>query len=67
MAHDVKNILALQAELGECPLWSVEEQVLYCVDILAPAIHRFDPVSGELQTFRRRKRWDASVCVSRAV
>ena len=51
MAHDVKNILALQAELGECPLWSVEEQVLYCVDILAPAIHRFDTVSGELETF----------------
>ncbi|WP_250482627.1 SMP-30/gluconolactonase/LRE family protein, partial [Caballeronia sp. GACF5] len=25
--------------------------VLYCVDILAPAIHRFDTVSGELQTF----------------
>lgn len=51
MTRKVVNVLSLQAELGECPLWSVEEQVLWCVDILAPAIHRFDPQSGELQTF----------------
>ena len=51
MTHRVKNVLPLQAELAECPLWSVQEQVLWCVDILAPAIHRFDPASGELSTF----------------
>ncbi|WP_312242261.1 SMP-30/gluconolactonase/LRE family protein [Pantoea sp.] len=51
MTRQVVNVLSLQAELGECPLWSMEEQVLWCVDILAPAIHRFDPKSGELQTF----------------
>lgn len=55
MAHKVKNILPLQAELGECPLWSVKEQVLWCVDILAPAIHRFDPLSGELTTFPQQE------------
>lgn len=51
MVHDVRTALALQAELGECPLWSVAEHVLWCVDILAPAIHRFDPRSGTVQTF----------------
>lgn len=51
MPHTVKTALALQAELGECPLWSVKEQVLWCVDILAPAIHCFDPRSGEVKTF----------------
>ncbi|NIF20891.1 SMP-30/gluconolactonase/LRE family protein [Candidatus Pantoea multigeneris] len=51
MSREVKHVLALQGELAECPLWSVREQVLWCVDILAPAIHRFDPDSGKLETF----------------
>lgn len=34
------------ALLGECPLWSVEEQVLYWVDIEGRAVHRFDPSTG---------------------
>ncbi|POW59878.1 gluconolactonase [Candidatus Pantoea alvi] len=55
MKPEVKNVLALQAELGECPTWSVREQVLWCVDILAPAIHRFDPRSGALETFPQQE------------
>lgn len=47
MAYEVNHVLAAQAELGECPLWSVTQQVLWFVDILAPAIHRFDPASGD--------------------
>lgn len=47
MRYQVNNVLAAQAELGECPVWSVSEQVLYFVDILAPALHRFHPRSGE--------------------
>lgn len=31
--------------LGESPVWSVAEQALYWVDVRAPAIHRFDPIS----------------------
>ena len=34
------------AELGECPLWSAEEQVLYWIDIDGRAVHRFDPSTG---------------------
>ena len=55
MAREVRNVLPLQAELAECPLWSTREQALWCVDILAPAIHRFDPVNGELQTFPQQE------------
>ena len=35
--------LDIRAELGECPVWSVEEQALYFVDIKGQALHRFDP------------------------
>lgn len=37
---------AASAQLGECPLWSVTEQVLYWVDISGRAIHRLDPAAG---------------------
>lgn len=39
-------VLDARASLGECPTWSVAEQVLYWVDINAPALHRFDPATG---------------------
>ena len=39
-------VLDIRASLGECPLWSVAEQVLYWVDINAPSLNRFDPASG---------------------
>ena len=45
--HCVKDV---KASLGECPVWSVAEQVLYWVDINAPALHRFDPATGDDQT-----------------
>ena len=34
------------AKLGECPVWSSAEGVLYWVDIDGRAIHRFDPATG---------------------
>lgn len=39
-------VLDIGASLGESPVWSVAEQVLYFVDINAPAINRFDPATG---------------------
>ena len=39
-------VLDVRASLGECPLWSIAEGVLYWVDINAPSLNRFDPVSG---------------------
>jgi sugar lactone lactonase YvrE len=40
-------VLDARASLGECPLWSTAERVLYWVDINAPALNRFDPATGE--------------------
>ena len=43
--------LDVWAELGECPVWSVEEQALYFVDIKGRALHRFVPATGAHRTF----------------
>lgn len=34
-------------ELGESPVWSVQESALYCCDIAGRALHRLDPATGE--------------------
>ena len=38
-------VLDIKASLGECPVWSADEQVLYWVDINAPSLNRFDPLT----------------------
>jgi sugar lactone lactonase YvrE len=43
--------LDVRAELGECPVWSVEEQALYFVDIKGKALHCFEPATGAHRTF----------------
>jgi sugar lactone lactonase YvrE len=45
-ASPFRCALDVKASLGECPVWSVAEQVLYWVDINAPSLNRFDPASG---------------------
>jgi sugar lactone lactonase YvrE len=40
-------VLDARAELGECATWAADEQVLYWVDIYGPALHRFDPATGD--------------------
>ncbi|MDE2413566.1 MAG: SMP-30/gluconolactonase/LRE family protein [Comamonadaceae bacterium] len=39
-------------ELGESPVWSAPEQALYWVDILAPAVHYWHPVSATQRVWR---------------
>ncbi|MDQ6916344.1 MAG: SMP-30/gluconolactonase/LRE family protein [Pseudomonadota bacterium] len=46
MESRFKCVLDVKASLGECPLWSVDEQVLYWADINGPSLNRFDPVRG---------------------
>jgi sugar lactone lactonase YvrE len=48
---EVRCVLDARAELGECPVWSAQEQALYWVDIRAPALHRLDPDSGVTRTW----------------
>jgi sugar lactone lactonase YvrE len=47
-ASPFRPVHDFRAKLGECPVWSVAEQVLYFVDIKAPSLCRFDPASGAL-------------------
>lgn len=44
---DVAVVAELNMLLGESPIWSVDEQALYWVDIRNPMIYRLDPASGE--------------------
>ncbi len=44
---DVECVLDIRAELGECPIWSAEENALYWIDIYAGRLNRFDPASGQ--------------------
>ena len=46
MESPFECVLDIRASLGECPVWSIDEQVLYWVDINAPSLNRFDPKSG---------------------
>ena len=43
---EAELVLACQNRLGEGPIWSMEEESLYWVDIVAPAVHRFQPATG---------------------
>jgi sugar lactone lactonase YvrE len=43
----VDLVLDAKATLGEGPVWSVDEQRLYWVDIMKNAIHRADPATGK--------------------
>ena len=46
MSFPFECALDIKASLGECPVWSVDEQALYWVDINAPSLNRFDPATG---------------------
>ena len=46
MGSPFSCVLDIRASLGECPVWSTADQALYWVDINAPALNRFTPVSG---------------------
>ena len=43
---DIDVAVSAGALLGECPLWSPEEEVLYWVDINGRRVHRYDPAAG---------------------
>ena len=45
-------VLDARCRLGECPVWSPVENVLYFADIKDWRLHRFDPTSGERTSYR---------------
>lgn len=47
----VKNVLAARARLGESPVWDVDRQQLFWVDIYNHRVHQFDPATGQDRYF----------------
>ncbi|MGH6838977.1 MAG: SMP-30/gluconolactonase/LRE family protein [Methylocella sp.] len=43
----IECVLDARATTGETPTWCEREQALYWIDIEEPALHRFDPATGE--------------------
>ena len=51
---EILDVIEAGAILGESPVWSAHESVLYWIDIKAPSIHRFDPAT------RTDQKWPVS-------
>ncbi len=47
----VECVVKAEAIVGESPLWSPLERVLYWVDITGQKIHRFNPRTAKNDTF----------------
>lgn len=47
MTPQVRCVLPTRYVVGEGPVWSAGEQALYFVDIMAPSVERFDPLTGD--------------------
>lgn len=48
---EVECVWPAGAILGEGPVWSATERAVWFVDIKAPAIHRFDPATGDKRSW----------------
>ncbi|WP_442680140.1 SMP-30/gluconolactonase/LRE family protein [Sphingomonas sp. ASY06-1R] len=48
---DVRSVLAVQATLGEGPVWVERDQALWFVDIKNHKVHRFDPATGDHKSY----------------
>ena len=49
--NELEHVVASQNIVGEGPLWSVNEQALYWVDIQGHTIHRLQPETGAHEVF----------------
>jgi sugar lactone lactonase YvrE len=48
---EVEHVLAAQNTLGEGPLWSIEEQALYWLNIYGKTFSRYYPATGKFEEF----------------
>jgi len=48
---DIQCVLEAKAQLGEGPCWDPKALCLWWLDIYAKAIHRYDPATGQAQSF----------------
>ena len=49
---EIEVALDAHATIAESPVWSPAEGVLYWIDIKEPALHRFDPATGQDQSWQ---------------
>src|SRR5262249_27191214 len=47
MSVSVDLVLDAKAAIGECPIWSEDERVLYWIDIPRGRLNRLDPATGK--------------------
>jgi len=52
MPDGLRCVAAVENTLGECPVWDVKQQVLYWVDITERILHRYDPVTEAIRTWK---------------
>jgi sugar lactone lactonase YvrE/DNA-binding IclR family transcriptional regulator len=57
-------VLPWGAQLGESPVWHPQEGLLYWVDILHPAVYRFDPRTGRNESCETGKLVSAIIPVA---
>jgi sugar lactone lactonase YvrE len=48
----IRRLDVPQCAVGEGPLWDVQTQRLYWIDIIGPAVHCLDPASGETRSWK---------------
>jgi sugar lactone lactonase YvrE len=48
---EARSVLAVQATLGEGPVWVERDQALWFVDIKNHKVHRFDPATGDHRSY----------------
>jgi len=53
MKYEVEKLAAENAVVGEGPVWDVESQTLYWIDIQGGKIWNYDPENGENTVLHR--------------
>jgi sugar lactone lactonase YvrE len=53
--NKVEHLLPVQNEIGETPIWVAKEQALYWIDCERYTVYRYDPTTGEYQTFEVKR------------
>ena len=55
MYKNIEKVCDIRCELGECPCWDEESNILYWIDIIKKAIHSFDIKNNEAKTINLEK------------
>ncbi|MGH7107662.1 MAG: SMP-30/gluconolactonase/LRE family protein [Acetobacteraceae bacterium] len=48
---DIEVVVNAGAAIGESPTWAAAEKMLYWIDVKRPALYRYDPATGDQQSW----------------